>query len=245
MPKNPEKLAGPAKAAGADYPVDPAERIKQEARLKKAAAAGASASSSPIPGLMLQKVSTAPGAQKTAELPTATLSAPAPVRPIAERPYDQSGPRIENDEVLAELRKIVAWADLQRKTTRWAIILLVVLIPVAIGGFLLMHRDLNATLEANQAPQQPDWYEVDRNVRLGNLEKATTTGEQLILKTPQYPDAHVRLAGAYLAAGNLEKAKEHYTEAFRLFPSEENGRLLDAVEKRVQAEKPEPHETTP
>lgn len=75
-------------------------------------------------------------------------------------------------------------------------------------------------------------------IRLGDFEKAIAIGEELILKTPQYPEAHERLARAYLAAGNLEKAKEHYAEAFRLFSSEENEKLLSAIEKRVKADKP-------
>ena len=79
---------------------------------------------------------------------------------------------------------------------------------------------------------------MERNVRAGDFEKAISIGEELILKTPQYPEAHQRLARAYLASGNIEKAKEHYAEAFRLFPSEENERLLAAIEKRRKADQP-------
>ena len=86
----------------------------------------------------------------------------------------------DNEAIFAELRKISAWTDLQRKMTKWS----------------------------------------------------------LILKTPQYPEAHRRLAGAYLAAGKVEKASEHYAEAFRLFPSEENEKLLMAIERRSKAEQP-------
>jgi len=46
------------------------------------------------------------------------------------------------------------------------------------------------------------------------------------------------LAGAYLAAGKIEKAREHYAEAFRLFPSEENEKLLIAIEKRSKQRVP-------
>lgn len=150
----------------------------------------------------------------------------------------QSASRVTNDEILAELRKISAWADLQRKMTKWSLVFLAVLVPVVIGIFILLDQHLKTNVESTLAPRQSDWYDVDRNVRLGNFEKAIAIGEELILKTPQFPGAHERLAGAYLAAGNLEKAKEHYTEAFRLFPSEENEKLLSAIEKRVKADKP-------
>jgi tetratricopeptide (TPR) repeat protein len=55
---------------------------------------------------------------------------------------------------------------------------------------------------------------------MGDFDKALGIGEELILKTPQSPDAHKRLAAAYLAAGKLDKAREHYAETVRLFPSE-------------------------
>jgi tetratricopeptide (TPR) repeat protein len=103
---------------------------------------------------------------------------------------------------------------------------------------MLMDGHPQTNLETNPSPHQSDWYDVERNVRLGDFEKAIALGEELIAKTPQYSEAHQRLAGAYLAAGNIEKAKEHYAEAFRLFPSEENEKLLSAIEKRIKPEKP-------
>ena len=150
----------------------------------------------------------------------------------------RSAPRITNDEILAELRKISAWADVQSKMTKWSLIFLAVFVPVVIGVFILLDQHLKTNVERTLAPQRSDWYDVDRNVRLGDFEKAIAIGEELTLKTPQYPEAHERLARAFLAAGNLEKAKEHYAEAFRLFPSEENEKLLGAIEKRVKADKP-------
>jgi len=235
MSNNPEKSTRPSSA---DYPVDPAERSHQEARLRKAAAAGASASKSPISALRLQLPSSQPASQKVAE-PQTTLSKPATsTETSSETSKGPSAPQITNDEILAELRKISAWVDLQRKLTKWSLIFLAAFVPVAISSFILMERHLQPNLESNRSSQQADWYEVDRAVRLGDFEKAVTIGEELILKTPQYPEAHERLARAYLAAGNLEKAKEHYAEAFRLFPSEENEKLLRAIENRVKADKP-------
>jgi tetratricopeptide (TPR) repeat protein len=145
---------------------------------------------------------------------------------------------MNNDPVLAELRKISAWADWQRQTTRRSLVFWAALVSVAIGAAVLLERDLKTNLGSHLSPQPPDWYEVDRQVHRGEFEKATVLGEELIAKTPQYPEAHLRLAGAYLAAGNLEKAREHYAEAFHLFPSEENEKLLSVIEKRVRADKP-------
>jgi hypothetical protein len=235
MSKNTDKSTRPSSA---DYPVDPAERSNQEARLKKAAAAGANASNSPIPGLMLQPAQAVLASQRTAE-PQTTLPKPATSTGTApEASEGRSAPRITNDEILAELRKISAWAELQRKITKGSLIVLAVFVPVVVGVFILLDRHLKKKVESDLAPQQLDWYDVDRDVRLGDFEKAIAIGEALILKTPEYPEAHERLARVYLAAGNLEKAKEHYAEAFRLFPSEENEKLLSTIEKRVKADKP-------
>jgi tetratricopeptide (TPR) repeat protein len=235
MSKNPEKSI---KSSSADYPVDPVERSNQEARLKKAAAAGASASSSPISALKFQLPSSSPSSQKAAESQTTLSKSAASTEPAPEALNGRSATQITNDEVVAELRKISAWADLQRKITKWSLFALMAFVAVAIGVFTLMDRHLETTLVPNLTAHQLDWYEVDRNVRQGDFEKAIAIGEELILKTPQYPEAHERLARAYLAAGNLEKAKEHYAEAFRLFPCEENEKLLNAIEKRIKADKP-------
>lgn len=248
MSKNADKPPGATpRPSGADYPVDPAERINQEARLRKAAAAGASSLKSPIPSLMSQLPSPITARQESSDT-QAALSQPAPLTEkspnalpvrIPENPGDRKAPRMnDNEEILAELRKISAWADLHRKITKGSLILLAVFIPALIGIGILMERRLKTNLENEVSPRQQDWYDVEHSVRLGDFEKAIAIGEELILKTPQYAEAHQRLAGAYLASGNLEKAKEHYAEAFRLLPSEQNEKMLSAVEKRVKADKP-------
>ena len=144
----------------------------------------------------------------------------------------------DNESILAELRKISAWANMQRKMTKWSLIFIAVCIPALIVFGVIMEHHVKTTLEDVEPGGKQDWYDVDRNVRVGDFDKAIRIGEELILKTPQYPEAHRRLAGAYLAAGKVEKASEHYAEAFRLFPSEENEKLLMAIERRNKAEQP-------
>jgi len=144
----------------------------------------------------------------------------------------------DNESILAELRKISAWADMQRKMTKWSLIFVAIFFPAMIVFSVLMEHRVTKKIE--DTTEEPDWYNVDQNVRRGDFDTAMRIGEELILKTPQYPDAHRRLAGVYLAAGKIEKAKEHYAEAFRLFPSEENGKLLAAIEARINAESRQP-----
>jgi tetratricopeptide (TPR) repeat protein len=135
---------------------------------------------------------------------------------------------MNNDEpILAELRKITAWFDMQRKVTKWSLIVFAALIPALVVFGILMEQRMK---EGFASAETVDWYDVDQNVRQGDFDKAIEIGEKLLQKTPLYPEAHRRLAGAYLAAGNVEKARTHYAEAFHLFPSEENEKLLAAIE---------------
>ena len=144
----------------------------------------------------------------------------------------------DNELILAELKKISAWADMQRTISKWSLIFVAVFIPAMAAFGVLMEQRLKTNLEHIVPEPKPCWYDVDQNVRLGEFDKAIRIGEELIRKTPQYPEAQRWLAGAYLAAGKIGKAREHFAEAFRLFPSEENEKLLIAIDKRRKEAKP-------
>ena len=145
---------------------------------------------------------------------------------------------MNNDEqILAELRKISAWADLSRKMTKWSMIFLAIFIPAMVLLAFLLDHEVKTTVAQLDAST---WYDVDRDVRAGNYEKALKLGEELIQKTSLDPDAHRRLANAYLAAGKIDKAREHFAEAVRLFPSEDNEKLLAAIDKKIKAENQKP-----
>ena len=144
-----------------------------------------------------------------------------------------------DESILNELRKISAWADRQRRMTKWSLILTAVFIPAIIVFGFLMERRVRTKLESVGSENTPDWYDVDRSVRRGDFDKAIQIGEKLIVKTPACPEAHLRLAGAYLAAGNLDRARLHYADAFRLFPSEENEKSLAAIDRRLKSENPQ------
>lgn len=251
--KNP---AGPGsgkatpKTSSADYPVEEAERVSQQARLRKAAAAGAHALKSPLTSVLGRAASSSSAAAPKVQNPlgepvqgavstqAAEQPSDTPLAGIPAEPQEPASPVNDNELVLAELRKISAWADVQRRITKWSFIFLAVFIPALIAFVFLMEQRVKSSLEDAPLRQKVDWYEVEQNVRQGDFDKAIAMGEELIIKTPLYPEAHQRLGGAYLAAGKLDKAREQYAEAFRLFPSEENEKLLNAIEKRTNAEKP-------
>lgn len=134
-----------------------------------------------------------------------------------------------------------AWADMQRKLTKWSLIFIAVFIPaLIIFGVVMEHhfKDEAAEIRSSGDTEKPTWSDVDWRTRrgdVGEVAEAIKIGEELIQKTPEYPEGHHRLAMAYLAAGKLQKARDHFAEAFRLFPSEENEKLLAAIDKRLKA----------
>ena len=150
----------------------------------------------------------------------------------------------DNESILAELRRIGAWADMQRKITKWSFIVIAILIPAMIIFGIVMIKRETASMEETLAPQKlekPTWSDVDWKIRHAELDEAIRIGEELIQKTPQYPEGHQRLASAYLAAGKTEQAREHYAQAFQLFPSQENEQLLIAIDKRIKEGNPQPN----
>jgi hypothetical protein len=153
--------------------------------------------------------------------------------------------RMNDDEsILAELRRIGAWADMQRKVTKWTFIIAAVLVPGMIVVGIVAENRLETTMEDTRPADKTNnftWSDVDWNIRRANLDEAIRVGEELIRKTPQYPEGHHRLATAYLAAGKTEHAREHYAQAFHLFPSEENEKFLMAIERRIKQENPQPN----
>lgn len=149
----------------------------------------------------------------------------------------------EDESILAELRRIGAWADMQRKITKWSFVAMAILIPAMIVFGIVMVKRETARFEDTLSPQKsekPTWSDVDWKIRHADLDEAIRIGEELIQKTPQYPEGHQRLASAYLAAGKTEQAREHYAQAFQLFPSEENEKLLIAIDKRIKQGNPQP-----
>lgn len=149
----------------------------------------------------------------------------------------------DDEPILIEIRKISAWAELQRNISKWSLIFLAVFVPGLIIFALLMtflvEQRAKRNLESLASENIPSWYDVHQNVRRGDFDKAIQIGEELVLKTPLYSEAHRNLGEAYLAAGNIEKARQHYAEAFRLFPSDENEKLLAAIDRRREAENPQ------
>ncbi len=145
---------------------------------------------------------------------------------------------MNNDEaILIELRKISSFSELQRKWMRYSLVFAAAFCPLILGFMILVPKWAESKMRETFPESSSDWYDVSRNTQLGSFETAIEIGEALLLKTPDYPHAHTTLAGAYLAAGQLEQAHNHYEEAARLFPSSHNKDNLSAITERLSVER--------
>src|SRR5260370_23404480 len=66
----------------------------------------------------------------------------------------------DNETILAELRKIGAWADMQRKITKWSFIVIAVIIPAMIVFGIVMEKRLTTSVEnisSHEKPEKPAW----------------------------------------------------------------------------------------
>ena len=110
-----------------------------------------------------------------------------------------------------------------------------------VGGVVFwIEHQARGTFTLIEASNTKTWFEVHHHIDRGELDEAIRIGAELIEKAPLYPEGHKQLAWAYLAAGKTDKARDHYAQAFWLFPSKENEKLLKVIDKRIEAENPQP-----
>jgi hypothetical protein len=132
-------------------------------------------------------------------------------------------------ELRAELRKLSAWAAFQRKMTRCLLLVVAVCLPTLLVVVVLVRRP-----PARQTAGEVSWAAFYRAANQDELREAIRIGERLLQKADGHPTAHLKVAYLHVATGNLERSLVHFQEAYRLCPSEENARNLEAVRRRVQ-----------
>ena len=138
------------------------------------------------------------------------------------------------NEMLAHIEKIAAWADTQRKMSKWMMIFMATFIPLVVLIAVVAESRINNDTDEVEKPEA--WSSVSRAVTKGDLEEAIRVGKIMLQKTPDYEYGHYRLAYIYLSAGNLEQSRHHFEEVYRIFPSEENKKGLEAINKRIKQE---------
>lgn len=134
-----------------------------------------------------------------------------------------------NQRILNELRLI-------RRTSNFA---LVVCAVVAIGAVIflpLRSRPLSPRPPA-QTPTD-SWEAVRTAIDQIDYDKASVIAERILRRYPNDYYGYSYLGSIALAADRLEEAERHFARAYELLPSEENEKMLRAVRKRIETEKP-------
>jgi cytochrome c-type biogenesis protein CcmH/NrfG len=121
-----------------------------------------------------------------------------------------------NQEMLMELRKI-------RTISRRMYYLIVVFIIVcAVPAF-----------QQGWSQGSDSWERVRTAMSRQDFPTALSMAQALIASQPNYDYGHTYLGYVYLAMGDITNAETQYARAYELFPSEENGKNLAAVRKRL------------
>jgi tetratricopeptide (TPR) repeat protein len=152
-----------------------------------------------------------------------------------------------HEEILAEVKKVSAWADLSRQDLeRFKRMNRVVgIVALAIVACAIVVTPIAVHYLDRKTENETSWYTVNDCLWRGEINKAIQIGQKLIEKTPGDPAAHRILGGAYLIAGQLEASLDHYEQAYRLFPSDQNKSNIETVKGRIEEEKSRTSGNTP
>jgi cytochrome c-type biogenesis protein CcmH/NrfG len=82
-------------------------------------------------------------------------------------------------------------------------------------------------------PQSYSWDKVTTAMRRQDFPAALSMAQTLVARQPDYYYGRAYLGAIYLAMGDATNAEIQYSRAYGLFPSEENGKDLAAVRKRL------------
>ena len=119
-----------------------------------------------------------------------------------------------NQEILKELRR-------SRRSNQ---------ILLAVIGITLL-----AVIIWRQKPPEPDnsWTAVQTAMRELDYSRALTLAQANVARQPGDYYGHSYLGVIYLAMGDLTNSEAEYSQAYQLFPNEENERNLSAIRKRI------------
>ena len=126
-------------------------------------------------------------------------------------------------KVLNEARKI-------RKIVVWIFIIFMIYFAMSVYSFI------HSQLRWRRYSSTPDktsmsWHVVQQLMDTGEFELALTEANKNIEESPDYFRGYKILGHIYLAMRQPGKAEEAFSKAYELFPSEENHKNLEAVQK--------------
>lgn len=127
-----------------------------------------------------------------------------------------------NQKILEELQKL-------RKTIQWtSAVSLLVLVGVCVWAIVLVR--------SRQASQASPWTAVTAAMHQYDYPKALKLAQQLAAAHPDDYYSHYYLGWIYVEMGDLAHGEAEYSLAYKLWPSEDMQKKLDAVRKRKESE---------
>jgi len=135
-----------------------------------------------------------------------------------------------NQRILTELR-------LLRRSSNLAMIVCAALV-VGVAVYLpLRHRSLSTSRAPAQA-QTDSWEAVRTAIDHVDYDRASSIAERILKRYPNDYYGHAFLGSVALATDRIEDAERHFSRTYDLLPSDENEKMLRAVRKRIEMEKP-------
>jgi len=131
-------------------------------------------------------------------------------------------------QILEELRKQTAMFSKTNKTSTIALSIFVVIMVLSMVLTPFMHR---LASRATTCPQPADsWGEARSLSNNGELDKAQAMAQRLIKKYPNYWYGHALIGSFHQELGDFKEAERAYAKAYDLFPSEDNKKVLEAIQ---------------
>lgn len=140
-----------------------------------------------------------------------------------------------NQAILKELKNHTRYL---RQGTVMSIIAVVALIAfISISAYRVLTITKGHEKKSEKKVDILSWDQVGSLTEQGNYDEALRIAHSLLQKTASDWYSNSYVASVYLAKGDLANAEKYYATAYRLFPSEDNEKMLTAVRKRINSEK--------
>jgi cytochrome c-type biogenesis protein CcmH/NrfG len=134
-----------------------------------------------------------------------------------------------NLRILSELR-------LLRQSSNFALVVCAVLV-VGVAIYLPLRYGSLSSRQPAQT-QTDSWEAVRTAIDHIDYDKASAIAERILKRYPNDYYGYSYLGSIALAADRIEEAERHFARAYELLPSEENEKMLRAVRKRIESERP-------
>lgn len=103
---------------------------------------------------------------------------------------------------------------------------------VLLAGYCAFSYARERTFHGASVKEPISWSQLDKTMEQLDYQRALGLARELVAKSPNYYYGYVYLGQIFLAMGDIDKAEVEYARAYELFPSEENRKPLDAIQRR-------------